>query len=120
MPKKTDSTPAPRRRSPTPKRAGRSRRVVHLLLIVVALLVAVDALVGDRGLVAMLRARRQGDELSATIARQRAENTRLRDEARRLNDDPAAIEEVARRELGLSKPGERVFIVKDIPPPTKR
>jgi cell division protein FtsB len=120
VPKKADTTPAPRRRSPKPKRPARSRRIVHLLLIVVALLVAVDALVGDRGLLAMLRARRQGDELSATIARQRAENARLRDEARRLNDDPAAIEEVARRELGLIRPGERVFIVKDIPPPAKR
>ncbi|MBI3403816.1 MAG: septum formation initiator family protein [Acidobacteria bacterium] len=120
VPKKADTTPAPRRRTPKPKRAARSRRVVHLLLIVVALLVAVDALVGDRGLLAMLRARREGDELSATIARQRAENARLRDEARRLNDDPAAIEEVARRELGLIKPGERVFIVKDIPPPAKQ
>ena len=102
-----------------PKRPAHGRRVVHLLLIVVALLVVVDALVGDRGLVAMLRARRQGDELSAIIARQRAENARLRDEARRLLDDPAAIEEVARRELGLIKPGERVFIIKDIPPARK-
>jgi cell division protein FtsB len=88
--------------------------------MVVALLVAVDALVGDRGLLAMLRARKQGDALSASIARQRAENARLREDARRLSEDPAAIEEVARRELGLIKPGERVFIVKDIPPPAKR
>jgi cell division protein FtsB len=120
VPKKASTTPAPRRRSPTPKRPARGRRAVHLLLIVVALLVAVDALVGDRGLLAMLRARKQGDELSASIARQRAENARLREDARRLNEDPAAIEEVARRELGLIKPGERVFIVKDIPPPAKR
>jgi cell division protein FtsB len=120
VPKKADTTPAPRRRSPQPKRPARSRRAVHLLLIVVALLVAVDALVGDRGLLAMLRARKQGDELSAFIARQRAENARLREDARRLSEDPAAIEEVARRELGLIKPGERVFILKDIPPAAKR
>jgi cell division protein FtsB len=88
--------------------------------MLVALLVAVDALVGDRGLLAMLRARKEGEELSATIARERAENARLREDARRLADDPAAIEEVARRELGLIRPGERVFIVKDIPPPAKR
>jgi cell division protein FtsB len=64
----------------------------------------------------MLRARQEGDQLSATIARQRAENARLRDQARRLRDDPTAIEEIARRELGLIKPGERVFIIKDVPP----
>ena len=79
----------------------------------------VDALVGDRGLLAMLHARRQYDELSNAIARQRAENARLREEIRRLQEDPSAIEELARRELGLIRPGERVFIVKDLKtPPT--
>ena len=37
-------------------------------------------------------------------------------QARRLREDPPAIEEIARRELGLIRPGERVFIVKDVPP----
>ena len=78
--------------------------------------IVIDGLVGDRGLLAMLRARKEYDQLAATIAKQRHENARLREEARRLNEDPAAIEEVARRELGLIKPGERVFIIKDVPP----
>jgi cell division protein FtsB len=64
----------------------------------------------------MMRARHEYDQLAGSIARQRAENARLRDQARRLREDPTAIEEIARRELGLIKPGERVFIVKDIPP----
>lgn len=63
----------------------------------------------------MLRARRQYDELAASIERQKAENARLREEAQRLRDDPSAIEELARRELGLIRPGEKVFIVKDLP-----
>jgi len=114
--KKNASQPAPRRRAPTPKHPTRSRRIVHLLLLFVASAIVVDALVGDRGLVAMLRARHQYDELAASIARQRAENARLRDQVRRLREDPTAIEEIARRELGLIKPGERVFILKDVPP----
>ena len=64
----------------------------------------------------MMRARRQYDELSATIARQRMDNARLRDAARRLRDDPATIEEIARRELGLIRQGERLFIIKDVSP----
>ena len=64
----------------------------------------------------MIRARRQYDELSATISHQRMDNARLRDEARRLSEDPSTIEEIARRELGLIRPGERVFIIKDLPP----
>jgi cell division protein FtsB len=94
------------------------RRVVQVLLLFVAAVIVVDALVGDQGLFAMLRARRQAEELTATIARQRAENARLREEVRRLTEDPAAIEEVARRELGLIRPGEFVFIIKDLTPGT--
>jgi cell division protein FtsB len=115
--KKDETLRAPRRRAPTPKRPTHTRRIVHLLLIFVASVIVVDALVGDRGLVAMLRARHEYDELTASIARQRAENARLRETVRRLREDPTAIEEIARRELGLIKPGERVFIVKDLPPP---
>ncbi len=98
----------------------RKRRIVTLLLVFIASVIVVDGLVGERGLLAMLRARREYDALSASIARQRAENARLREMARRLREDPTAIEEIARRELGLIKPGERVFILKDVPLPKPR
>ncbi len=93
---------------------------MHWLLLLVAAVIVVDALVGDRGLLAMLQARKEYDELATTVARQRVENARLREEARRLREDPSAIEEIARRDLGLIRPGEKVFIVKDVPtrPPT--
>jgi cell division protein FtsB len=89
---------------------------VRWLLMFVASLIVVDGLFGERGLLAMLRARQEYEQLAATLARQRAENARLREEVRRLNDDPRAIEEVARRELGLIRRGEKVFIIKDVPP----
>jgi cell division protein FtsB len=108
------------RRTTTPKRPDRTRRIVQMLLLFIAAVIVVDALVGEQGLFAMLRARRQAEELAATIARKRAENARLREEARRLTDDPAAIEEVARRELGLIRPGEKVFIIKDLSPADTR
>jgi cell division protein FtsB len=111
-----EASPTTKRRAPKTKPSGRARRIVHWLLIFVASAIVVDGLVGERGLLAILRARQEYDQLAATIANQRAENARLREEARRLKDDPSAIEEVARRELGLIKPGERVFIIKDVPP----
>ena len=85
----------------------------------VASIIVVDSLVGDRGLLAMLRARKEYGELAAALARERLENARLREEARRLREDPAAIEEIARRDLGLMRPGERVFIIKDVPQPSQ-
>lgn len=118
MPKKIDIKRTPRRRpTDAPKKPTRNGRIVQLLVLLVASIIIVDGLVGDRGLLAMLRARHEYDQLAGSIARQRAENARLRDQARRLREDPSAIEEIARRELGLIKPGERVFIVKDVKTP---
>ena len=113
---KDESRRLSKRRARQPKTPVRNRRIVHWLLLFIGSVIVVDGLAGDRGLLAMMRARRQYDELSATIARQRMDNARLRDQARRLREDPAAIEEIARRELGLIKPGERVFIIKDVSP----
>ncbi len=109
--------PSAKRRTQPSKRPARGHRVVQFLLIFVAAVTIIDGLVGDRGLLAMLRARQEYDELAAKIARQRAENLRLRDEARRLREDSATIEEIARRDLGLIRPGEKIFIVKDVAPP---
>jgi cell division protein FtsB len=111
-----DQRSASKRRTPQPWRAARTRRIVHLLLLFFAAVIVADAVVGDQGLFAMRRARRQHDELEAATNRQRAENARLREEVRRLTEDPNAIEEIARRELGLIRPGEKLFIIKDLKP----
>ena len=115
---KTNSAPASRRRISRPQRTAQVRRVGRLLGLLAAIILIVDGLVGDRGLMAMLNARRQYDELSAGLTHQRAENERLRNEAARLRSDPGAIEELARRELGLIRPGEKVFIIKDLKTPS--
>lgn len=108
--------PTSRRKIGSAPPASRHRKIIQLLLFFVALVIVVDGLVGDRGLLAMIRARHEYDATAATVSRQRAENARLREEARRLKEDPAAIEEIARRELGLIRPGEKLFIIKDVPP----
>lgn len=96
------------------KRPGRAKRVGQVVVVFFCAVMGVDAVVGDRGVLAMWRARQQYEELSSTLARVRSENARLAEAARRLRDDPTAIEELARRELGLIRPGEKVFIVKDL------
>jgi cell division protein FtsB len=94
---------------------ARNRRIVHVLCLFVVSVIVADGFVGDRGLLAMLRARQEYEVVAASISRLRTENARLRDEAHRLREEPAAIEEVARRELGLIRPGEKVFIIRDVP-----
>ena len=44
------------------------------------------------------------------------ENARLREDVRRLRFDPGTIEALARKELGLIKPGEVLFIIKNARP----
>ena len=107
-PAATDSTPVRPRRP--------RRRAVQYILLFIGCVLAIDSLVGEKGLIASMQARREEQVLGAALAAARAENAQLREEARRLREDPAAIEEIARRELGLIKPGERLFIVRDVGP----
>jgi cell division protein FtsB len=97
----------------------RSRGVILFALLFLALLLALDALVGDRGVFALIQARKEHAELDAALAAARAQNDRLRDEVRRLQEEDSAIEELARQNLGLVKPGEMLFIVKDVREPRK-
>ena len=89
------------------------RHLTRLLFSLLTAILIANALIGDRGLPATLRIRREHRELAAAIAALRAANERLQHEAERLRNDPAAIEELARRDLGLVRPGERLFIVTD-------
>lgn len=114
-------TPTPlRRRKPTPAApsilAPWRTRLLNYTLGFVTIVLVVDALVGDKGLLDTMRARRQYAKTSGELARIRQENTRLRDEIRRLLEDPSMIESLAREELGLMRDGEVVFIVRDAKP----
>ncbi|MBK5297424.1 MAG: septum formation initiator family protein [Vicinamibacteria bacterium] len=81
-----------------------------------AALLLAESLFGERGFTAMIAARKQHQAMQSSLGQLRAENAALRSRARRLKDDPEAIEEVARRDLRLLAPGEIVFIVKDATP----
>jgi cell division protein FtsB len=83
-------------------------------VLAIGCVLIIDALVGDRGFLAMLKAQQQYRTLEASLAQSRAENAHLREQARQLREDPQAVEEIARRELGLLRPGEKLFIIKDV------
>jgi cell division protein FtsB len=97
-----------------PTRAGRGRRLLRHVLMLVTAVIVIDAVTGEKGLLALLQARREYSRLEQSLDQARAENAALRDYARRLRTDPQAIEEEARRQLGLIKPGETLFIIKDV------
>jgi cell division protein FtsB len=110
--------PLRRRRAPAldPVASPWRARLLNGVLVFVIVVLVVDALVGDKGLLDTMRARRQYEELSAGLTRTRQENAGLRDEIRRLRSDASTIESVAREELGLMRDGEVLFIVRDVKP----
>jgi cell division protein FtsB len=97
---------------PIPRRGARRRRRLDLALTFIALILLVNAVVGDRGLLETWRARQQYSKLATGISSLRDENHALRDQARRLREDPASIESVARQDLGLIRPGEILVVVR--------
>jgi cell division protein FtsB len=120
-PRGSDNAPLLRRKSIAPVRPRSPiwRRALNYLLVFGTAVLLADALVGERGLVATTRARRQSDELTATVLQLRSENARLHATADRLRTDPSTIESLARETLGLIRPGEVLVMVKDVLPATK-
>ena len=100
--------------------ARTGRRVARYVLGFVTVVLVIDAIAGEKGLLALLKARRDFGAVEQALQRARQENTELREQARRLREDPTAIEELARRELGLIKPGEKLFIIRDVPRPSSK
>ena len=88
------------------------RRWLRAVLMLVAMIVLADALIGEQSLASGRRARKQYDAVGAELSALRGENARLRDEVRKLRDDPDTIEYVARKNLGLARPGEILVVVK--------
>jgi cell division protein FtsB len=109
--------PVRARRRPVPpplgESASRRTRVVQLVIFAIAAVITIDAVVGEKGLLETFRARGEQTLLLKNIERTRYDNARKREYARRLREDPKAIEDAARRDLGLVKPGEVLVIIRD-------
>lgn len=85
-----------------------------MILLLVAAVLVVDGVAGERGWLANRRAEARYAAEERALNAERARNEALREEIRRLRaGDPAIVEELARRHLRLMKPGEKVFIVRD-------
>jgi cell division protein FtsB len=97
------------------------RRKASLLASVIAIIaLVVGSLFGDRGILQLMAQRQRALELAREIEDIRAENVRLAAEIRALRTDPRAIERIAREQLGLARPGETVFLIRDADPPAAR
>lgn len=98
---------------------NRRRRVFVYAVLISSAVLMVNALVGENGYLAKLRAGRESAALKSALDQLQHENLRLAELAERLKHDPNAIEEAARRDLGLMKPGEVVVVVHDANSPAR-
>lgn len=103
----------------TPKlpRRRREHAWTGRVLCFAACVLAVNALIGERGLSETLRARQNFNAAVAELSRLQYENAVLAGTIRRLQHDAPTIEHVARAELGLIRPGEILVVVKPPPAP---
>ena len=88
--------------------AARGRRAPWLVGAGLLFLVGA-AVLGDRGILQLWRLRTEVQTLHQEVRALELENERLGHAIADLRDNPAVIERIAREELGLVRPGERVL-----------
>lgn len=102
-----------RLRPSAPEVRERRRRLFRYGLLIISGVLMVNAVFGERGYLATIQARQEQQQLESGLHAIRVENARLAEEARRMKQDPQALEEAARRDLGLIRPGETLITIRD-------
>jgi cell division protein FtsB len=64
---------------------------------------------GEKGILHLLRLKRELTRIKEENQRAEEENQRLREEVKRLQQEKRYIEEIARKELGMVKEGEVIY-----------
>lgn len=104
---------------PSPLRAGSlARRALISLLGLGLLALVVHTLFSEKGYLELRKQRQEVQRLEAEIQRLEQENQRLLEDIQELKSDPKAVERVAREELKMARPGEKVIILPDKKPST--
>jgi cell division protein FtsB len=90
------------------------RNATWFLVVGLVLLLLQDVL-GTHGVLAMRRSLKQSAEIQKEIQQLNRENQQLQNRVQSLKSDPAAIERIAREDMGLARPGEYIFKIQSVP-----
>lgn len=101
--------------APRDENAGLRRKAAGLASAIALVALLVGSLFGDRGILHLMTQRERAAALARELEGLEAENALLAAEIAALRSDPAAVERIAREELGLARPGETVFLIRDVP-----
>ena len=96
-----------------------SPRVARALVIGLIVVVAVIFIAGDVGLWNLWRAQKELDVIEGDISVLEGDISYLKRNIYDLENDPFAVEKVAREQYGYMRPGERVYRIITIKPSGK-
>ncbi len=93
--------------------SGLRRKAAGLASVIALIALVVGSLFGDRGMFQLVTQRQKAEALHRQLEELRGENATLAADISALKADPRAIERLAREQLGLARPGEVVFVIRD-------
>jgi cell division protein FtsB len=85
------------------------RRNLRTILGLAILALTIHDIFGPHGFLAMRRTQLEINQFSAEMQKLGKENQELADQVMSLKTDPRIIEQIAREDMGLAKPGELIF-----------
>jgi len=85
------------------------KRIHRKILILIVIIGALIFLLGNKNFQTLLFLNKEVAQLRQRIAGLEEENKRLKEELEAVKKDPEYIESLARKELGLIKPGETKY-----------
>ena len=85
------------------------KNLITIWLLVVILLMLGFAIFGNRGVVQILQAERQKQQLQAQLVELQQQQQQLREEIDRLQNDRDYWEQLARKNLGMVREGELIY-----------
>lgn len=91
-----------------PAQAGR-KNLISIALALVLLVMLGYAIFGERGVVRIMQAERQKQQLQARLDELQQEQQLLKDEIERLRHDRDYWEQLAREKLGMVREGELIY-----------
>jgi cell division protein FtsB len=109
--RKPSRTAAPSATSWRPQAAGRARRSLPWLTLLIAGVLLALPLLGENGLAMYFKLRGEQDAMHREVRVLQAEADSLAQAIDLLANDPAALERIAREEYNMRRPQEEVFLL---------
>jgi cell division protein FtsB len=89
-----------------------------LVLVLASIALIVHNIFGQNGYLTLRRQQKQLHTIQQQITQLKQENSELEKENSSLRTDPGAIEQMAREQMHLVKPGEKIYTLPDKTPAT--